>query len=88
MHRRGDRTGEIVLIADRPVDNRGGTRKQAAAPVPERPAAVWSHRVCEFCAAGYAGAAYSGADAAQLGEVADFRVGAPPGAQIVARTYF
>jgi hypothetical protein len=32
MHRRGDRTGEIVLIADRPVDNRGGTRSRLRLP--------------------------------------------------------
>jgi hypothetical protein len=43
---------------------------------------------CQFWAAGNAGASGPGADAAQLGEVADFRVGAPPGAQFVARTYF
>jgi hypothetical protein len=60
-----------------------------AAPVRERPTAGRSYRDCEFCDAGYAKTPLGpGAYAALVGEVVDFRAGASPGAQFVARTRF
>ena len=75
-----DRTGELVLMANCPVEN--SERNHATLPLRRRPAACC--RSCEFCDADYARARGRAAYATRPGDVADFHAGAPPGAQFVA----
>jgi hypothetical protein len=85
----GDRTGEFVLLADHLVDNSVGNPSR----MPLAFGGDWrTFGRIEF--ASFAMLAMPrrrsgpGAYATRLGKVADFRFGAPPGAQFVTRSYF
>ena len=84
----GDRTGEL-RIADLPVDNPGGRRSRfpLAFGVDQR-----SIGRIDFASFAMLDLPWQrlcpGAYAPRLGEVADFRIGAPPGAEFGARNSF
>ena len=85
----GDRTGEFVLIADRPVDNSAGNRNRLPLPFGGDQRPVGRIEFASFAMLAMPRhRSGPGAYATRPGEVADFRVGAPPGAQFVARSYF
>jgi hypothetical protein len=83
-----DRTGEFVLIADRPMHNSDGSRSSLPREFggDQRPVGHIEFASFEMLAmAGHRSG--PGAYATRPGEVADFRVGAPSGAQFGARPY-